>query len=326
MAEAHKRARRNPRYKTQYRVDNWPEYEASLRRRGDISFWVDEAVIQAWTPSKTSKRGGQRRYSDLAIETALTLRLLFHLPLRQTEGFLASLFRLMGLDLPVPDHTTLSRRNQILVLHPRCFDRPAGPVWVIVDSAGLKVCGQGEWHRTKHGAKGRRQWRKLHLAVDEGGFILAQTLTQGHVQDPTEAPALLGRIEGEVHGFVGDGIYDEQGIYEAVLARGRRGGPEPRVVVPPRRNAVLSTDSDQAPTQRDEHIVAIRELGRPRWKRESGYYKQSHAEGAFSRHKRVFGGHLRARHDEARQREAELTCVLLNRMGELGRPESYPVA
>ncbi len=114
--------------------------------------------------------------------------------------------------------------------------------------------------------------------------------------------------------------------WQAVLARGRRGGPEPRVVVPPRRNAVLSTDSDQAPTQRDEHIVAIRELGRPRWKRESGYYKQSHAEGAFSRHKRVFGGHLRARHDEARQREAELTCVLLNRMGELGRPESYPVA
>ena len=324
MTEAHERARRHPKYKTRFRVDNWPEYEASLRRRGDISFWLDEDVIKAWTPPKTSKRGGQRRYSDLAIETALTLRLLFHLPLRQAEGFLASILRLMKLDLPVPDHTTLSRRNQTLVLHPRCFPRGDGPRWVIVDSTGLKVCGQGEWHRAKHGAKGRRQWRKLHLAVDECGWILAQSLTHGHVQDPRFG--LLAQIEEEVRGFVGDGIYDELGIYEAVLATGRPGGPEPAVVVPPRRTAVLSKDVDKAPTQRDEHLLLIQKDGRSRWKRESGYYKQSHAEGAFSRHKRTFGGQLRARDDEARQQEAALTCVLLNRMRELGRPESCPVA
>ena len=126
MAEAHKRARRHPKYKTQFRVDNWPEYEASLRQRGDISFCVNEDVIKAWTPPKTSKRGGQLRYSDLAIETALTVRLLFHLPLRQTEGFVASILRLMKLDLPVPDHTTLSRRNRTLVLHPRCFPPGTG--------------------------------------------------------------------------------------------------------------------------------------------------------------------------------------------------------
>ena len=162
------------------------------------------------------------------------LRLLFHLPLRQTEGFLASIVRLMELDLPVPDHTTLSRRNRTVVLHPRCFSPPAGPLWVIVDSTGLKVCGQGEWHRTKHGAKGRRQWRKLHLAVDEGGWVLAESLTHGHVQDPRFV--LLAQVEGEVRCFVRDGIYDHLGIYEAVLATGRPGGPAPAVVVPPRRN------------------------------------------------------------------------------------------
>jgi len=324
VVEAHERARRHPRYKTRFRVDNWPEYEAALRARGDVSVWVNEDVLEAWTPPKTSRRGGQRRYSDLAIETALTLRLLFHLPLRQTEGFLASIFRLMELDLPVPDHTTLSRRNRTLVLHPRCFPPGDGPLWVIVDSTGLKVCGQGEWHRTKHGAKGCRQWRKLHLAVDESGWILAETLTHGHAQDPRSS--LLAHIAGDVCGFVGDGIYDHRAVYEAVQAAGRPGGASPVVVVPPRRNAVLSKDADKAPTQRDRHLLQIEEAGRTRWKRDSGYYKQSHAEGAFSRHKRTLGGELRARHEEARRREAALTCLLLNRLRTLGRPESRPVS
>ena len=100
----------HPKYKTKYSVKNWPEYEQGLRDRGDVMVWFSEEAIAAWIPRRKRSRGAQRRYSDLAIETALTLRILFHLPLRQTEGFVASLLRLMDLDLPSPGHTTLSRR------------------------------------------------------------------------------------------------------------------------------------------------------------------------------------------------------------------------
>ncbi len=105
-----KRSRVHPKYKTKYHVRNWPAYDSGLVRRGDLTLWMSPEAIDAWKPEPSGVRGGQRRFSDTAIETALTLRLLFHLPLRQTEGFLGSLFTLMGLDLEVPDHTTLSRR------------------------------------------------------------------------------------------------------------------------------------------------------------------------------------------------------------------------
>ncbi len=112
MAEAHKKAYRHPKYKTSYRIKNWPEYEQSLRNRGDITIWLNQDAVDAWTPPKNGKRGGQPIYSDIAIETSLTLRLVFHLPLRQAEGFLKSILKLMDLYLPCPDHTTMSRRNR----------------------------------------------------------------------------------------------------------------------------------------------------------------------------------------------------------------------
>ena len=112
MSEAHKRPYRHPKYKTAYRIKNWPEYEKSLRDRGDVTIWFSQDAIDAWTPGKTGTRGAQPIYSDIAIETALTLRVIFHLPLRQTEGFLGSIVKLMGQDLPCPDPTTLSRRNR----------------------------------------------------------------------------------------------------------------------------------------------------------------------------------------------------------------------
>ncbi|MGI9295910.1 MAG: transposase, partial [Pseudomonadales bacterium] len=153
MSEAHKRSYRHPKYKSAYRVKNWPEYEKSLRDRGDITLWLSQDAIDAWTPAKTGTLGGQPIYSDIAIETVLTLRLVFHLPLRQAESFLGSILTLMSLDLPCPDHTTLSRRNRTVNVR-RHLDRlPAGPVCLIVDSTGLKICGEGEWHSKKHGEK-----------------------------------------------------------------------------------------------------------------------------------------------------------------------------
>lgn len=116
MTEPHKRPHRHPKYKTAYRVKNWHEYDQSLRDRGNIMLWISQDAIDAWTPPMTGKRGAQPVYSDTAIETALSLRLLFRLPLRQTEGFLHSILTLMNVTLPCPDHTTLSRRNATVVI------------------------------------------------------------------------------------------------------------------------------------------------------------------------------------------------------------------
>ena len=168
---AAKSSRVNRQYKKKYRIRNWREYERGLRSRGDVTIWLSEDAIAAWVPPKNGLRGGQRRYSNLAIRTALTLRVVFSLPLRQTEGFLDSLLRLMGLNLKAPDHTTLSRRNQIVAVPPltRSHD---GPIDLIVDSTGLKILGCGEWNAHKHKAsKKRRDWRKLHIGVDAEGFI-----------------------------------------------------------------------------------------------------------------------------------------------------------
>ena len=103
MTEPHKRPHRHPKYKTAYHVKNWHAYDQSLRDRGDITLWISQDTIDAWTPPQTGKRGAQPVYSDVAIETALTLRLLFRLPLCQTEGFLHAILTLMDLPLPCPD-------------------------------------------------------------------------------------------------------------------------------------------------------------------------------------------------------------------------------
>ncbi len=178
MVEPHKR-RRPPKFRNKFRVRNWAEYEKPLRDRGDITIWVTPEGLAAWTPSVNGKRGAQEVYSDLAIETALTLRLLFRLPLRLAEGFSRSILKLMGLDLACLDHTTLSRWNQSVVVGEILRSVPGGRVSFIVDNTGLKVCGQGERHSKKHGKKQRRTWKKLHIGVDGQGWILANTITVG---------------------------------------------------------------------------------------------------------------------------------------------------
>ncbi len=199
---ARKSSRVNRKYKTKYRIRNWREYERGLRSRGDVTIWLSEEAIGAWTPPKNGLRGGQRRYSNLAILTALTLRVVFRLPLRQTEGFLDSLLSLMRLDLKAPDHTTLSRRNQTVEVPP-LTRRHDGPIYLLVDSTGLKILGSGEWnaHRYKASRK-RRDWRKLHIGVDVEGYIVTAELTVSSEDDASTLPALLDPIEApiRVHG------------------------------------------------------------------------------------------------------------------------------
>ena len=196
-----------------------------------------------------------------------------------------------------------------------------GPIDLIVDSTGLKVCGQGEWHSQKHGEKKVRRWKKLHIGVNARGRIVASTVTESHEQDPSQVPELLSQVDDVIDRFIGDGIFDQAPVYIAV----ENHSPEAQIIIPPRKDAVLSAMASTAPTQRDQHVLAIESEGRSSWKRTSGYYEQSQAENAFARLKRIFGGALRSKRDECQEREAALACELLNRMQAMGRPQSYPV-
>ena len=190
----------HPTYKTKYHVGNWPAYDRALVQRGDVTLWLAPEAITTRASAGVGRRGGQLQYSDLAIETALTLRLLFHLPLRQTEGFVTSIFSMLGLDLSAPDHTTLARRGQHLDLTLRGASAGAH---LIVDSTGLSIVGEGEWAAAKYGGRGRRGWKKLHRGVDRSGVIVAQALTEGHVDDATTGITLIEAVAGDLGSVTG---------------------------------------------------------------------------------------------------------------------------
>src|SRR5918998_893142 len=196
-------ARRHHIPKQRHRVTNWAEYDAGLRARGSLTVWFMPEAVAAWAAAPRISRGGQPTYSNLAIATALTLKAVFRLALRQTEGLIGSVLQLLDLDLAVPDHSTLSRRAETLeVPHPKAG---SAPVHLLVDSTGLKFCGPGEWLVEKHGTKRRRAWRVLHLATDaDTGRIVASVLTNKDADDGSQVGPLLERIEGAVASATGE--------------------------------------------------------------------------------------------------------------------------
>jgi len=309
------RSRIHPKYKTKYRVNNWPEYDRALAQRGDITLWISEDAITAWIPAPTGRRGAQRKFSDHAIETTLILRLIFKLPLRQAEGFLRSLLSLMGVGLEAPDHTTLSRRSQSLDVD---LHRVAGhkPIHLIVDSTGLSIVGEGEWAAAKYGGRGRRGWKKLHLGVDRSGVIVAEILTDGNVNDAKMALELIDEVPDDIASFTADAAYDTIAIYDANAVRGSE------VIVPPSKSATRSRQRRFRTSARDRTIMRIKEVGRRRWKKESGYHQQARVENTFFRYKMIVGPGLRARHPKSQHVEALMACNILNRMAGLGMPKS----
>jgi IS5 family transposase len=224
------------------------------------------AAVRAWKAEPRTTRGGQPRYSGLAIATALTLRAVFRLALRQTEGLIGSIIHLLGLELAVPDHSTLSRRAESLKL-PR--PRPGSePVHLLVDSTGLRLCGLGEWLVEKHGSRTRRSWRKLHIGADtDTGRIVAATLTPNNTDECSQVGPLLDQLGSPVASFTADGAFDRDDVYTEVMTR----HPDAEVIVPPRTSAVPSRTAETAPTQRDRHIKIIAEHGRMGWQKASGY-------------------------------------------------------
>ena len=307
--------------KQKYKVTNSAAYDAALRQRGSLTVWFTDEAVAAWKAEPRTSSGGQRWYSPLAILTALTLRAVFRLALRQTEGLIGSIIRLLGLTLAVPDHSTLSRRAKTLeVPRPR---RDGEPLHLLVDSTGLKLCGAGEWLIEKHGTKTRRTWRKLHLGLDAvTGQIVAAALTTKEMDDGAQTGALLDQVVGPVASFTADGAYDQEGASAAVAER----HPDAAIIVPPCSTAVPSEGAKTAPTQRDRHLQFIAEHGRAVWQKASGYTKRARAEAAIGRFKQVIGDGLRSRTDGRRATEVNVAVHALNRMLELGRPISVRIA
>jgi hypothetical protein len=319
--------RRHKIPRARYRVQNWPEYDRALQRRGSLTVWVTPEALAVWQPPRTGQRGRPRDYSDVAIETGHLLRLAFGRPWRQTEGLLRSIVGLLGLEVGAPDHTTFARRSPGLTLAAALARAQTsdGSVHVVIDATGLKVYGAGEWLVETHGERGRREWRKLHLAVDpDSGEVLACELTSNDEGDASQVAPLLGQISGSLGAVIADGAYDGEPVYRAVAER--QSDPPVAVVIPPRATAVPSTKAEAAPSQRDRHLELIRDKGRLGWQKAVGCGRRSLGETAMFRYKVLIGPGLRARSLPAQKSEARAGCAVLNRMTRLGMPVSRRVA
>jgi IS5 family transposase len=311
------------RRKELYRVKNWSEYEKALVQRGSITFWLSGNIEKVWLYTGEKQRGSQYDYSDKAIEIMLTLKEVFHLTNRGVEGFVRSLFQMMKIDLPVPDHSTLSRRGKTLKV--KLSKQASSSLNLVLDSTGLKIYGEGEWKVRKHGYSKRRTWRKLHLGADpESGEIQAVLLTENNVSDDAAVKELLEQIEQTLLACAADGAYDKRKVYDAL----NRHSPEVEILIPPRKNARIwqHGNSKTERLKRDENLRYIRKHGRRQWKDDSGYHMRSLAETAMFRLKTIFGGELSARLLETQTTQALIRCWALNKMTHLGMPESYQVA
>ena len=230
---------------------------------------------------------------------------------------MTSVLSLMCLPISAPDHTTVSRRAATLPVI-QAPSVPPGPLHVLIDSTGLQVFGAGQWLEAKHGAKSRRTWRKLHLAVDAAsGMIVAQTLTDQDTDDPSQLGPLLNQIDDPIGQVTADSAYDGAPTYQTIAAHGD--GID--VVIPPRSTAVPSGELDP-PTPRDRHLAMIAEQGRLAWQAATGYGQRSLVETTMGRYKALIGPRLRTRGFAAQQTEAAIGVAVLNRMLAAGRPDS----
>jgi hypothetical protein len=319
----HKRTKPSSRPKTLYRVKNWSEYEKALVQRGSITFWLSDDFEQVWMYAGEKQRGSQFEYSEKAIEIMLTIKEVFHLTNRSVEGFVSSLFEMMNIYLPVPDHSTLSKRGKTVKV--KLPKKSSGSLSIVLDSTGLKIYGEGEWKVRKHGYSKHRTWRKLHVGANpDNGEIQVALLTENSISDDAVVKAMLEQIEQTLLACAADGAYDKRKVYDALNAH----SPEVEILIPPRKNAHIwqHGNSREERLKRDENLRYIRKHGRAQWKKDAGYHIRSSAETVMFRLKSIFGDKLSARLLETQTTQTLIRCLALNKMTHLGMPESYPVA
>ena len=311
-----------PRRKAIYHIRNWSAYDRALVQRGSLTVWMSEDALRTWCYQGPTQRGAQFDYSAQAIEAMLTVKEVFHLSNRETEGLVRSLFHLMQVALRVPDHSTLSRRGQ--TVHIRLPKRARGLLHLVMDSSGLKVYGEGEWKVRQHGWSKRRTWRKFHLSVDAAsGEVQAAMLSTAGVTDAEMVSPMVVQIEEPIASVTADGSYDRRGVYMVLRAR----APNAAIVIPPRHDAHIWQHGNRhaPPHPRDETLRFIRAHGRQIWKVESGYHQRSLAETTVFRFKTLFGNRLSARLLATQATQFGVRCRALNIMTHIGMPDSYKV-
>ena len=302
--------------KIKYRIKNWSKYNEALKQRGNLTIWFDKDIINSWyNPKKTGKKGRPILYSDLAIQCCLTLKMIYHLPLRATQGLVLSLLKLLQIPLSAPDYSLLSirQKNLTLVLS-RKFDYKNG-MHLVVDSTGLKLYGEGEWKVRKHGADKRRTWLKVHLGINEASHdIKAVVLTTNDVHDSEALPMIVEQITDKVDQITGDGAYDTHSSYQTII----HAGAVP--CFPPRKNAIQNKPSDDAWRIRNNTISQVNCKGLKIWKKENNYHRRSLAETAMFRFKQLFDDKIMAKNFERQFTEVAIKCFAINKFNQLGMP------
>lgn len=298
--------------------------------RGNVELWVSEEALQRWVEEfkagKKRKRGKPKIYSNVAIETALIIQQVFHITLRQTEGFLTSILKKIGSNRKAPDYSTVSIRGGTLPvqIHTRAVGKQS--LHIVVDSTGAKVYGEGEWKVRKHGWSKHRTWKKLHIGVDEAtGDVLLGEVTDNAMADCEVLEPLLNQLpeDAVVDQVSADGAYDKRICYTALKKKNIN-----HIAIPPQYNAKIwqhgNTKAERL--SRDENLRMIRKLGRKRWKQEINYHRRSLSETAIFRLKTIFGDKVQARNQANQRTQLLLRCKALNVMTALGMPDSYIVA
>lgn len=302
--------------KPKHKISNWKQYNQALVQRGSLTIWMDESAIQRWhCHTHHGRRGRGFHYSDTAIETALMLKGLFHLPLRALEGFINSLFKLMAVPLKSPDYSCISKRAKTVEINYRAPSK--GTVThLVIDSTGLKVYGEGEWKMRKHGKEKRRVWRKLHLAVDAATHaIVAAESSLENIADNEVLPTLLNPLRRDIEQVSGDGAYDTRECHALLKKKGIKG------TIPPRKNAALWEEGHP----RNEAVEALKAGELAEWKKQSGYHQRSKAETAMYRYKQLISPKLSLRNHNAQVGEMLAGVKVLNKVIGLGMPVRQPL-
>lgn len=298
-----------------YKITNWSSYNQALKQRGSLELWVDEEVKESWYYQGKAQRGAQYQYSDSCIELACIVREIYNLGYRQTEGFIASLVKGLNWQVQVPDYTIINRRRKSLDIKIKGGSK--GKKYIVMDSTGAKVYGEGEWKVRQHGWSKHRTWMKIHLAVDEStGQIESCATTTNSIDDAAMVKPLLNEISGEVTKLAADGAYDKKKVYNELERR------KIKAIIPPRKGARIEKHGNSGGKEkpRDKNIRAIRKLGRKDWKKKVGYHRRSIAETTMYRFKNTFGDRLTSRILIQQKIEVKIKCMALNKMAKLGMP------
>lgn len=316
-----KRNKERTKQKIAYKVTNWKDYNQALKQRGSLTVWLSDDLEENWLASSAaeSKRGRPFVYSQTCINLILTLRHLFILALRQVIGFVESLFVLLGKILPIPEFSRLSKRAA-QALSSLTLPSLQEPTHLVIDSTGLKVFGEKEWLQTKHGKQYvRKVWRKLHIGVESGGYIVARVLTDHHTDDRTCVEEILKQSGvSYITDMLADGGYDSHKIYEELEKK------KITPVIPPPSQAVINNTANLS--KRDQAVKYIQEKGYWAWYYKNNVGRRNQVENTFYRLKTIFGRKLHSRAIPNQDAESAFLCTMLNKMTELGMPKSAKVA